>query len=114
MNIRKKRVLIGYIVLVAFAIYFLGPNDPDSGILQNLPFGGPLLLAVGVIVVAAVGHWILESLYDFFIDPIYGDVDEARKVALDTSTGAGLLLLARAINLLAGAIIVAAAIIKML
>jgi len=109
----SKRTLIGLLVVIAFPIYFLG-TDPDTKLFQNISFGAPLILASGMIVVAATGHWILEVLYDYFIDPVYGKPRDLVEKAKQDPKASSIALLARSINLLAGAIIIAAAIMKMI
>jgi len=112
MKFSLKRFIIALLTTLGFGIYFV-VVDPDNKLFQNLPWGTQLLLMLGVFVVASVGLWVIEIFYDFFLDPIYGKPGKLVEKAKEDGVGAGLALVARAINILAGAIVVGAAIVSL-
>ena len=93
MRYRDKFMLIGTII-VLFALF---ATDPDSGILQNLQFGGStiagLLVFSKAIFALAFAHYGRKALFDY----PEGDFQKTAAKALEGSTGAGLLAVAYAI-----------------
>ena len=110
MNGRLKRILSGIVFVSIFVIYFLSV-DPDSTVLQNIPFGVDIILAIRIFILAIIGIVLIEFIPDFFVDDIYGKEEDARKIANRTSTGAGMVLIAKSIRLFGYSIIVAGSII---
>jgi len=107
-----KRILIGVVTFLLFVTFFIG-TDPSTKFFQNLSWGAQLILTLGIFIIASVGFWMIEIAYDFFIDPIYGKAGFLVDKAKEDAKGAGLALIARSINILAAAIIVAASILAL-
>jgi len=93
MRYRDLFMAVGsFVVLAALFV-----SDPDSGILQNLPFGGStiagLLVFSKAILALAFAHYGRKALFDY----PEGDFQTTAAKALEGSTGAGLLSVAYAI-----------------
>ena len=95
MKYRDKFMLIG----VSVVLISLFVSDPDSGILQNLPWGGStiagiLMFSKGIFAVA-FAHYARKAYFDY----PEGDFQTVAAKALEGTTGAGLLAVAFAIVL---------------
>jgi len=107
---KLKRRLAMIITIIMFVIYYL-ITDPDTKIFQNLSYGAGLILTLNIFVISIGSIIVLEFIPDFIVDTIYGKEDILRKKAIETSEGAGKVMIAKSIRILAYAIITAAAII---
>ena len=67
MKNKTKRLLIAAIILVSFILYTLA-MDPDTNILNNLPFGAGVLLSLQIVLMFAIGLAVVEIITDFFTD----------------------------------------------
>jgi len=109
MENKIKRRLAAILTIVMFVVYYLA-TDPDTTIFQNLEFGAGLILTFNIFVIAMASIILIEFVPDFFIDVIYGKEEDLRKKASETNDGAGLVMIAKSIRILAYAIIIAASI----
>ena len=93
MRYRDYFMVIGSLV-VLLALF---ATDPDSGILQALPFGGStiagLLIFSKALIALAFAHYGRKVLFDYK----EGNFQQAAAKALESPTGAGLLTIAFAI-----------------
>lgn len=104
---KSKRIVILFLSLVMFVGYFL-ITDPDAKIIQELPFGSQLVMLVALFVVAALAIAFIETYTDIYTDEIAKDEGEIAKQARNTAEGAGYVLIAKSVRILAYAIVMAA------
>ena len=69
-------------------------------------------LSLNIFFISVLSIIVVEFIPDFFIDGIYGREGKHREKAVETSDGAGKVLIAKSIRILGYCIIVAAAIIS--
>ena len=106
-----KRKLSIALTIAIFIFYYIA-TDPDTELFQNLSYGATLILTLNIFVIAMTSILLIEFAPDYFIDVIYGKESDARKIATKTPEGAGAMLIAKSIRMLAYGIIVAASIIS--
>lgn len=96
-------MFIGSLV-VLFALF---SADPEVGVLQQLPFGAPLVASLlklaQIVFFVTIMHLSRRALFD------YVDLSDFFTKALETSEGAGRALIAIAIAMLAIALLIFAA-----
>ncbi len=104
----KRKTIILLMSLLALVVYML-MTDPfiDDPLSSNIPYGIGLVLISKVFLLSVVLITLLSYLVDAIVDKSFG-VDEKLLVqkANDTPTGAGYILMARSIIILAGSIII--------
>lgn len=104
----KKRILLLLISSITLVLYML-LTDPytDNSLLDNIPYGIQLVFLIKVLILSFVLILMMSFIVDTLMDKSYG-VDEKDFVhkAVETATGAGMILISRAIIFLAGAIII--------
>ena len=105
-----KRIISLIFIILAFVGYYLG-TDPDTKVLQNLPFGISLILTFNIFIIGIVGVALIEFIPDFIVDKIYGKEENLTDIAKTTANGAGMALIAKSIRILAYGVILAASII---
>ena len=93
-------------IFVLFITYFI-VTDPDSKLIQNLPFGSDLVLILGIFVISISAILFIESVPDFYIDYIYGDERETKLKAMEDPIGASIVMLSKSVRILGYAIIIA-------
>jgi hypothetical protein len=90
----RDKFMLGGIVVVLVSLF---ATDPDSNLLQALPFGGStiagLLIFSKALLALAFAHYGRKVLFDY----PEGDFQVTAAKALEGSTGAGLLAVAYAI-----------------
>lgn len=90
----RDKFMLGGVLIVLLSLF---ATDPDSNILQALPFGGStiagLLIFSKALLALAFAHYGRKVLFDY----PEGDFQATAKKALEGSTGAGLLALAYAV-----------------
>jgi len=104
---------IGVVLTIVMFVLFYISTDPDAKLLTDLPYGVPLILSLNIFVTAMFGIIVIEFFLDFFIDIIYGNEKDLRVKAYESPQGAGLVMIAKSLRILAFAIIVAAAILTL-
>jgi len=105
-----KRIVSLIFIILAFIGYYIG-TDPDTKVMQNLPFGISLILTFNIFIIGVVGIAIVEFIPDFIVDKIYGKEENLTDIAKHTANGAGYALIAKSIRILAYSIIFAASIV---
>lgn len=106
-----KRKLSVFLVIFIFIAYYIG-TDPDTSVLVGIPFGTGIILTLQIFIVSISSILMVEFLPDFFIDVIYGKESLLREKAAQTSHGAGTVMMAKSIRILAYSFIIAASIIS--
>lgn len=90
----RDKFMLGGVLIVLLSLFV---TDPDSNILQALPFGGStiagLLIFSKALLALAFAHYGRKVLFDY----PEGDFQTTAKKALEGNTGAGLLAVAFAI-----------------
>jgi hypothetical protein len=105
---RLKETLLSIAIVIAFITYHI-VTDPDSGIITDLPFGVTLAMSLEIFVTASLGFILIEIVAGVFRNSKVSEY-ELIEMALQSPEGAGKMFLAKAIYVLAYAIIVAASI----
>lgn len=104
-----KRKIILMLVSTFILVLYMLLTDPysDNSLLDNIPYGIQLVFLVKVLILSLVLITMMSYLVDHLTDKSYG-VDEKILVnkALETPSGAGYILVSRAIIFLAGAMII--------
>ena len=104
----KRNFLLMLISIFTLVIYML-LTDPysDNSLLDNIPYGIQLVFLIKVLILSLMLITMMSYLVDLLTDTSYG-VDEKILVdkAMDTPSGAGYIMISRAIIFLAGAIII--------
>lgn len=108
---KYKRLLTILASMFVFASYFI-ITDPDSNILQEMTYGVQIVLILGIFALAMPIIAFMEIHTDVYTDELVGDQTNVRNKAMEQSSGAGLILLSKAITLLSYSIIIAAIIIS--
>lgn len=108
---KHKKLLTILLSIIVFAGYFI-ITDPDTKILQDMSFGVQIVLILGIFALAMPTIAFMEIHTDIYTDDIVKDQDRIIEKAMEQSSGAGLLLLSKAITLLSYSIIIAAIIIS--
>lgn len=108
---KYKKLLTILFSIVVFTSYFI-ITDPDARVLQEMSFGVQIVLILGVFALAMPIIAFMEIHTDIYTDDLIGDEKAVRSKAIEESSGAGLILLSKAITLLSYAIILAAIIIS--
>lgn len=104
-----RRVVLSILAIVMFIGYFL-ITDPDMEILKELPFGTQLVLLMSIFFIGAMVIAFIETYTDIYTDDIAKDEKRIASVALESPEGAGYILIAKSVRILAYAIIMAAVI----
>ncbi len=105
----SRRVVLSILAIVMFIGYFL-ITDPDMEILKELPFGTQLVLLMSIFFIGAMVIAFIETYTDIYTDDIAKDEKRIASVALESPEGAGYILIAKSVRILAYAIIMAAVI----
>lgn len=106
---RNKRIItILSSILIFFAYFIL--TDPDARIITDLKYGKEAVFLLSVFAVSMMTIAFLEVHTDIYTDEIVSKQTATVNKAASEATGAGLLMLAKAVTILAYAIVVAAAI----
>lgn len=104
-HLRFRHVYI--VILSIFTLLLLVATDPDSGLIQHLPFGASALATLTVLSVAVLFvsllHVSRKGLFDYI------DMGDLADKARQESTGAGLVFMGICIAMLAIAIVIFAA-----
>ncbi len=104
----SKKIIIMLVSTFTLVMYML-LTDPysDNSLLDNIPYGIQMVFLLKVLILSLVLITMMSYLVDTLTDKSYG-VDEKVLVdkAMDTPSGAGYILLSRAIIFLSGAIII--------
>ena len=79
MKPKTKRHLIGLAFLIMFILYTLA-MDPDSNILNNIPFGAGLLLSIQILLMFGIGLSAVELVTDYFTDKYFKLFDDKETV----------------------------------
>ena len=103
----SRRIVLSLLAVVMFVGYFL-ITDPDMEIIKELPFGTQLLLLMSMFFMGAMVIAFIETYTDIYTDDIAKDEKRIANVALESPEGAGYILIAKSIRILAYAIIMAA------
>jgi len=106
-----KRLITILASILVFISYFI-VTDPDTKILSEMSFGIQIVLILGIFALAMPIIAFMEIHTDIYTDKLVGDEEKVRDRALEHSSGAGLILLSKAITLLSYSIIIAAIIIS--
>ena len=107
----SKKALLLLASLLMFVGYFL-VTDPDTKLIQELPFGAQLVMLMPIFVIGALSIAFIETYTDIYTDDIAKDEGEIAKQARNTAEGAGLVLIAKSIRIFAYAVILAALIVS--
>ena len=105
----SRRVVLSILAILMFIGYFL-ITDPDMEILKELPFGTQLVLLMSIFFIGAMVIAFIETYTDIYTDDIAKDEKRIASVALESPEGAGYILIAKSVRILAYAIIMAAVI----
>lgn len=106
---RHKRILtILSSVLIFFAYFIL--TDPDARIITDLRYGKEAVYILSIFAVSMMTIAFLEVHTDIYTDEIVSKQTTTVNKAASEATGAGLLMLAKAVTILAYALVVSAAI----
>lgn len=105
----SRRIVLSILAIVMFIGYFL-ITDPDMEILKELPFGTQLVLLMSIFFIGAMVIAFIETYTDIYTDDIAKDEKRIASVALESPEGAGYILIAKSVRILAYAIIMAAVI----
>ncbi len=102
-----KKIWLSIIAIVMFVGYFL-ITDPDMEIVKELPFGTQLVLLMSIFFIGAMVIAFIETYTDIYTDEIAKDERKIANAAMESPNGAGHILIAKSIRILAYAIIMAA------
>ncbi len=102
-----KKIWLSIIAIVMFVGYFL-ITDPDMEIVKELPFGTQLVLLMSIFFIGAMVIAFIETYTDIYTDEIAKDERKIANAAMESPNGAGQILIAKSIRILAYAIIMAA------
>ena len=102
---RFRNVFLGIGSLLVVAVLLL--SDPDSGLIQNLPFGAGTLSILIILVSSNLYIGLLHLARKALVD--YIDLEQYFKKALMTPEGSGMALIAVSIMMLAISVVILAA-----
>ena len=102
-----RKIVLSVLAIVMFVGYFL-LTDPDMEIIKELPFGTQLVLLMSMFFIGAMIIAFIETYTDIYTDDIAKDEKRIANVALESPEGAGYILIAKSIRILAYSIIMAA------
>lgn len=102
----SKRLVFLLLAIVMWSIYSV-VTDPDTNFIQHIPLGFNVVISLNVLFWAILLIAVIEYLPDILNDENTVDRIEVRTIAKTTPEGAGLILLANALRLLAYAVVVA-------
>ena len=104
---KRKNILMVLSTLILVVYMLLTDPYSDNSLLDNIPYGIQLVFLVKVLILSLALITMMSYLVDTLTDKSYG-VDEKVLVdkAMDTPSGAGYIMISRAIIFLAGAIII--------
>lgn len=108
---KHKKLFTILASILIFVGYFV-ITDPDAQVLKDMSFGIQLVLILGIFALAMPIIAFMEIHTDIYTDELVGDENTVRTKAMEQSSGAGLILLSKAITLLSYSIIIAAIIIS--
>jgi len=103
----RKRGFFIYVGLLFTAALWLS-TDPDLGLYQDLPFGASLVGLITAVVTSVPYLIMLHIARKALFDYKEADFKLVAKKAIETPTGAGLVIVGVAIAILACAMIIAA------
>jgi len=109
-RIKRKASRVNYTVLLTwFVVFILFLVDPDSGLIQNLPFGSgavaTLVVSLRPVIVITLIHYTRKWIFDYVdVEDIYVSVMES-----DNFIAKAIFALAMAVFTLGFAIVFAAA-----
>lgn len=103
----NRRIVLSILAIIFFVGYFI-VTDPDMDLIKELPFGTQLVLLMGMFFIGAMVIAFIETYTDIYTDDIAKDEERIANAALASPQGAGLVLIAKSIRILAYAIIMAA------
>lgn len=103
----NRRIVLSILAIIFFVGYFI-VTDPDMDLIKELPFGTQLVLLMGMFFIGAMAIAFIETYTDIYTDDIAKDEERIANAALASPQGAGLVLIAKSIRILAYAIIMAA------
>lgn len=103
----NRRIVLSILAIIFFVGYFI-ITDPDMDLIKELPFGTQLVLLMGMFFIGAIVIAFIETYTDIYTDDIAKDEERIANAALASPNGAGLVLIAKSIRILAYAIIMAA------
>lgn len=106
----KKIATIAVMLLTIVTYYII--TDPDVDIMSDLPFGIGLIIILEVVIKTFIGIVIIEVIPDIFTDELVNNREALSEKARQTPEGAGLILKALSIRLIAYATIFASAMIS--
>ena len=104
---KRKNILMVLSTLMLVVYMLLTDPYSDNSLLDNIPYGIQLVFLIKVLILSLTLITMMSYLVDLLTDTSYG-VDEKILVdkAMDTPSGAGYIMISRAIIFLAGAIII--------
>lgn len=102
----SKRLVFLLLAIVMWSMYSV-ITDPDTNFIQHIPLGFNVVISLNVLFWAILLIAVIEYLPDILNDENTVDRIEIRNIAKTTPEGAGFILLANALRLLAYAIVVA-------
>lgn len=104
---KRKNILMVLSTLILVVYMLLTDPYSDNSLLDNIPYGIQLVFLIKVLILSLMLITMMSYLVDLLTDTSYG-VDEKILVdkAMDTPSGAGYIMISRAIIFLAGAIII--------
>lgn len=104
---KRKNILMVLSTLMLVVYMLLTDPYSDNSLLDNIPYGIQLVFLIKVLILSLMLITMMSYLVDLLTDTSYG-VDEKILVdkAMDTPSGAGYIMISRAIIFLAGAIII--------
>lgn len=105
MKLRFRHMYMGVGSLLVIALFLL--TDPDSGLIQALPFGAGTVANILILVKSVLYVGLLHLSRKAMMD--YIDLEEIFKKAMGSSRGAGLFSIAVALMCISIAIVIYAA-----
>ena len=102
-----RKIVLSVLAIVMFVGYFL-LTEPDMEIIKELPFGTQLVLLMSMFFIGAMIIAFIETYTDIYTDDIAKDEKRIANAALESPEGAGFILMAKSIRILAYSIIMAA------
>jgi len=109
---RYRSVFIGLMLIIPVTLWLL--TDPDSGIIENIPFGGGLISVLTAFSISMLGIALIYLSRKGMHDYPVADFEQLGKTAVRTPEGAASYAIAISIKVLAYAIVIAAGIIGVL
>lgn len=109
-SVKRKNTRVSYTVLLTwFVVFVLFLVDPDSGLIQNLPFGAgavaTLVVSLRPVIIITLIHYTRKWIFDYVnVEDIYNSVMES-----DNYIAKAIFALAMAVFTLGFAIVFAAA-----